>query len=219
MPNQTNDDVVFVLMHQSNVPFVISRIFSTFPDLRDIFINDSGLKRIQSNAFINATALTRLRIAENKEFTTIFADAFSGARNLENLQLTDNGIENIHQQAFSGLSKVKLINLNGNKLRQLHENVLRYMPLLEIISFNWNEIEALPGKLFAYNRQLTQVGFMDNQIKAIGRNFLNPLFTDRMNWVFFGGNICVDIALNFRRMNPETMNELLRSCFENYELL
>jgi Leucine-rich repeat (LRR) protein len=206
-------------MYQSNVTSVISQIFSTFPNLRDIFIHESGLRRIQSNAVIDATQLIRVTISENREMRTIFADAFSGAPNLENLQLADNAIEFIHPQAFSGLTHVALINLNGNNLRQLHENVLRQMPNLEMASFNWNFIEVIPSRLFFNNRKLRQAGFMDNQINAIGRSFLTPLFTDDMNWVFFGGNLCVDSALNFRQMNIDRMKDILRNCFENYDLV
>ena len=219
MPNQTDTDVLFVLMYQSNVSFVISDIFTTFANLQDIFIHDSGLLRIQSNAVGNANQLIRLRIAENKEFTEIFANAFSGATNLQNLQLFDNAIEFIDSQAFSNLHQVTLINLNGNKLRQLHENVLSHLPKLQMASFNWNQIEVLPAGLFSNNDQLIQVGFMDNEINKIEKNILYPLDTERMNWVFFGGNLCVDTALNFRLMRIDEMNEILSKCFENFDNL
>ena len=175
--------------------------------------------RIQSNAVGNAYQLTRLKIAENREFTQIFANAFFGASNLQNLQLFDNAIEFIHAEAFSNLHQVNLINLNGNKLRQLHQNVFSCMPKLEIASFNWNQIEVLQAGLFSNNNRLTQVGFMDNQINAVERNFLDPLDTERMSWLFFGGNLCVNAALNFRLMTIEIMNEVLSKCFENFDKL
>jgi Leucine-rich repeat (LRR) protein len=180
-----------------------------------LIFGDSGLSRIQSNAFADATNVRELQIRECLELTTVEAKAFKGMINLRRLDLTDSAVETIHEEAFDGLITLRELSLANNRIRRLPANVFRTMIALESLVLRNNFLESLDGRLLASNRQIVGLQLADNQINAIQKNFLdNTLRLVSLNML---GNICAD---NFWTIQGQTTLEIVRqdlkNCFNNF---
>lgn len=217
LPGQDDADVERVYVMMSNVPFIMSEIFTRFPNVHDFILGDSGLTRIQPYAFQNAENLRFLSINANN-LPYIHNNAFTGAYSLETLDLNGNGIELIHETAFEGLVSLTHLFLDFNQLRELHADVFR--PLISIVSlyFNSNLLEVLPGNLLADHPDLTRIEFTRNYVNAIGREFLEGI----PRLIFFNsvGNQCVNSFWTIGGVHDvELVRNGLQDCFDNYDQL
>lgn len=215
-PGHTNEDVTSVWVTNSNIPFVIPEIFSTFRNLEQILIR-SRLQRIQSNAVVDARNLKRFIANFNHNLTTIHSKAFSGASNLVELLLNDNALSEIHENAFVGLSRLSNLECQRNRIRELPEGIFRHLRRLETVTFNINQIEVLNGNLFINSNQMRRVNFALNNIKAIERNFLSPFQVTYIMNLFV--NQCVSTVLNLVLVPNATVQAILAPCYDNFDEL
>jgi Leucine-rich repeat (LRR) protein len=213
-PGRTNADVTGVQITQSNIAFVVTQLFTTFPNLEELSINNGGLTRIQPNAFINARNLQRIHFINHPSLQSIDANAFAGLVSLNDLTLRSNGIVTVHEQAFVGLSSLLSVSLAQNRIVELPSNVFAPLNSLIVALLGRNQLKSLDGRLFANNRQLVTIEFPENRINAIGRSFLDNLPNLRL--LDLRQNLCTDqqwvtggiVTIDFIRANLDT-------CFNN----
>lgn len=215
-PGQGNADVGRILILFSNIPFVITQLFVAFPNVHEIVIwNDIGLNRIQSNAFANAGNLRLATVSGCSNFTSIQANAFTGALNLHRLDLVSSGIETIHETAFNGLSSLIEFHLNQNHIRRLPVNVFRPLTALLSLFLSNNFIESIDGNLFAHNSEIIGIHISNNGVNAIGRNFFDGI--PRLQFFNMLDNVCIN---NFFTIGGSTTIEMVRqalsTCFDNF---
>jgi hypothetical protein len=210
----TNNDVVRVWITNSNIPFIISQLFVTFPNINWVTINNGGLKRIQSNAFANARFLEQLRIQNNPNFATIQSNAFVGLSQLRELELGANIINSVQASTFSGMTSLQRLTLRQTRISHFPANVFSLLPSLTNVFFHENLLTSLDGQLFSNNRQLISMTFTSNRINAIGRGFLDGL--NNIRYVEMFNNICIN-NIWFINSSSEipTIVEGLEPCFRN----
>lgn len=212
--DRANQHVQQVLILDSNVPFIITQLFTTFPSLRNLQVM-SALTRIQSNAFANANNLWNVEILDNPTLQTIHANAFSGAHNIRELDLHRNGIETIHATAFAGLNVMQTLWLDNNHIRQLPWNVFISTTALQRVNLDNNQLESLDGRLFGNNTQIARLDFVSNRINAIQRTFLDRL--PALNVLNMQGNLCADTLWTVAGATTiETIRQGLQTCFNNF---
>lgn len=217
LPGRSNEHVTLVVIQNSRVPFVISQIFSTFPNLLQLNYNGGGLRRIQSNAVVDATRLQIFTARNNPELSAIHSNAFSGGSNLLQVILSNNFIQNIHENAFVGLQRTRVINLTNNQIRKLPENVFRPARRLQTLFFRNNQIDTLYASMFAYNNIMHQIELQDNRINAIDRKFFDPI--RELTWLMLLRNVCADRTFVFGTTDEQVIAEGLAPCFENFDRL
>lgn len=211
----SNDDVERISISQSNIPFVITQLFTTFPNASSFVTTNSGLIRIQSKAFTNATKLTSADFIDNQQFTTIHEDAFEGAENLELLILQQNHLATIHENAFNGLVQLRQLYLDSNRLRELPAGVFQSLTSLEVLFFSNNLFESLHGSLLAHNQNLLHLEFPQNHINAVGRGFFNSL--KRLQFLNTAGNDCTNgFWMIDGTTTLETVRQEFETCFDNF---
>lgn len=200
----------------SNIPFIMSQVFTTFPNL-EVLSHGTNLTRIQPNAFANASSLLEFYTSSGPQLTTIPANAFAGATSLTWLLIRDCGIQTIDENAFSGLSQLLDLFLQNLEIRELPADVFRPLELVEIIYLNNNLLESLPGRLFEANPHLFWINLNYNRIDAIERDFIdNKQALERLE---FRENLCASDVWDtwFEGVTLDTMREGLRTCFDNFE--
>lgn len=213
--DMTNEDVMKVQIINSNIPFVITQLFTTFPALNACYITNGGLTRIQSNAFPNASSLTYLEVQQNHELRIIQENAFVGAPNLFNIDLYDNEIEEIHENAFEGLGLLLQLFLDRNHLSHLPLNVFRPLTTLYTLQLSENHFESLEGKLFIHNSEIRILEVALNQINAISESLLDNL--PQLSFFNTLGNICISRMFFISETTPVSyVREALTSCFNNF---
>lgn len=217
LTGMSNADVHRVDILSSSTPFIISQIFTTFPNLEQFWIRGGvGLTRIQANAFANATNLRLIEIAGNNQLRIIHANAFTGASNVEILRLFSNRIETIHETAFSELSSLRSLELESNRIQSLHHFVFRSLASLEELMLSDNLMESIDGRTLANNGQITRLDFSRNRVNALGRTFLDSL--TRLQTLNTLGNLC---ASNFWIVDGffvtmDILRAALGNCFANF---
>lgn len=215
LPGYTDNDVKRVEFLGSITPFVVSQVFTYFPNLTFFTSQNSALTRIQSNAFINAENLEVILVIMNLQLETIQENAFTGAPNVIDLNLRGNRIDTIHENAFRGLFHLNTLRLNENRIRQVSANLFNFLPTLERIFLQLNQLEELDDRLFANKNHLFHLDVSFNKIKAIGGHFLENLPV--LNTFHALENRCINLI--WRRQNNNSLNELrtaLQTCFDNF---
>lgn len=217
LPGFGNSDVEWVDIRRSNIPFIMTQLFTTFPNLV-ILAHPTNLLRIHPNAFANASNLDQFSTQGNPELRTIPANAFAGAPNLRFLQIgssLNGGVQIIDENAFSGLAHVNNLILQG-QLEQLPINLFRPLKSLQRISLAFNRLETIHGRLFEANPNLESINFGSNRINAIERNFLDGL--PLLQTFTLNGNFCANINW-WPGVTIETIREGLSDCFDNFDAL
>lgn len=215
LPGMSNEDVQMVEISCSTVPFVITQLFTTFRYLYFFKITkDSGLARIQTDAFQNATHLEFVFITGLSRLRLIDARAFTGGAKIMSLDLILNRIETIHETAFYGLESLRFLYLDGNRITQLPANLFLTCNQLEILQAPVNFLETLDGGLLRNNSKIQIIDFNKNSIEAIGSEFFDGM--NRLTTFRFESNRCADSSWTFTgKVTIDTVRECLSSCFDN----
>jgi hypothetical protein len=213
LQNKNNSDVGILHLFSSEVPFVVTQIFETFPNLFFINITSVGLHRIQMNDFRNAGNLIELIVIRNP-IVSLPTAAFAGAFNVRILRLFTCSIKYLDENAFVGLNRVTLLGLESNHIENLPLRVFRPLIRMRTVFLNGNRLTRIDGRIFQHNQYLHQIGFSANQIYAIGGQFLD--FSPIIAVVDMTRNICSDRFLGF--ITREALRRGLVPCFESYEL-
>jgi hypothetical protein len=210
-----NTDVTHVTIFNSQVPFVITEIFETFPNLIHLNYHGGGLRQIQSNAVV-ARRLEIFTARHNPLLMAIQTNAFAGATNLVQLILSNNSIHSVHENSLVGLQRIRVVNLNNNFVQEIPENFLRPARRLQTLFLRNNLIKTVHASTFALNNIMNQIELQDNQIDAIDRRVFEPI--RELFWLTLNRNVCVDRG--FMRGvtgDEELVRKVLRVCFENYD--
>lgn len=218
LPAMSDADVLEVVILHSNVPFIPTQIFTTFPNLELFTAHDSGLTRVESHAFSSAINVNLVVITENPELREIEANAFQGATNLDILILADNQIETLHEEAFAATPHLQSITLFNNSLSQLPLNVFRFMTTLTYLDLSFNQLERLDGRLFENVTQMFILDLAGNRVNAVGRSFFDAFSMDHLFLIDFTDNVCVDhYWILGGSINIDNVRRDMEQCFLNFE--
>lgn len=211
---RTNADVLKVLVQASNMPFVVTQLFTTFSNVQHFIARLTNILRIQPNAFANAGNLVLIDL-QSSNIGQLGAQAFSGAGLVRTINLANNNLETINENPFSGLSNLEILFLTNNQIRLLPVNVFNALTSLTAINLNNNAVEIIPGRLFEHNRLLRTINLQGNGINAIGRSFLNGL--TNLEFLNLQLNACVDQLWwnEIHVISREIIEAALTQCFQN----
>lgn len=211
---RTNDMVNRVQITASNIPFIITQLFTTFVNLQELSIINGGLLRVQSGAFLEARSIRTVTMSGNLNLRTLEPNAFTGAQNLQQIDILVSQIDNIPSTAFLNLSNLRVLSLDNNRINEIHPDAFETLQSLQTVSLSNNQLHTLPGRLFANNRNIIRIDLPNNQINAIGRSFLDGL--NSLHVFGFLSNRC---ASNFWIVGTTTTVDTIRDgltvCFNN----
>lgn len=213
-----NSDVRAVSITNSNVTFIIARMFHNFPEMRSLVLLNTNLDRIRSSDFEDARSLTLLSIeAPSNNLQTFAPNIFEHLTNLETLEFRYGNLLSLHANAFVGLTKLRTLDLTGNVIQALSAETFRPLVNLETFAVNQNALEKLDRNVFANNTELTTLRFDGNSIMEVEEGFIDHL--TRLGTLSIAGNRCADSAFgqNLRfTFDRELINYEMKQCYENF---
>ena len=117
---------------------------------------------------------------------------------IDTLDLSDKNIKVLKLGDFSGLKNLKNLSINQNKLENLSEDIFNDNPNLTILEAIGNSINRLPPGIFQHNLKLSGVSFHGNSLKDLDKDIFryNPNLESvnfKGNFFLEGNNLPIDI--------------------------
>lgn len=212
LDGKTDDDVEVVHVLNSNTPFMIPQIFTTFPNVQDLGWVYSNLESIN---IPDTVQLKKLTLTGNN-ITRINRGNLNNQLELFYLSLIDNQIEEIDKNAFVGLEKLRTVNLMYNRLSEIANETFHPLVGLNYIDFEHNLLTRIDEDLFSQNRNLSSIYLEFNRINKISPRFLSGI-VDNLRFINLEGNDCINRAFDVKdEIGEIVMNNALHACFNNF---
>lgn len=182
MEGRTDADVEVVVIKDSNTPFIIPQIFTSFPNVIELEIIRSKLESINIPETVQLEFLTIV----GNNIPKLRNNSFSGQHNLLFLELAANNIEEIEDNAFVGLPALVGIDMIGNLITAIGK-VLHPLVNLGYVDFEQNLLTRIEDESFSTNQNLRTIYFEYNQINEISPRFASSL-RETLGYVNLIGN-------------------------------
>ncbi len=137
-PSEKSETKTLWIHRSQKVDFIPLDIFSEFPNLNGLQIDDTNLPTLKAELFK------------------------AELENIKYLFLPWNAIRSIEPSAFQYLTKLKWINLRYNSLQSLPNQIFQNNPDLMYIGLEWNSINSIHPNFFDGLNRLKQIEFRFN---------------------------------------------------------
>lgn len=211
LANLTDHDVEVVEIRNSNTAFMIPEMFTTFPNIFELIIEDSNL---QSFDIPSSVQLLWLRINRNN-ISHIGSGSIRGQSRLYFMELNSNGIVTIAEDAFVDLIELNSLLLINNEIEEIQEATFHQLTFLTSVDIQRNNLKRIGENTFSRNTNLFSLYLDSNQIDAIHPHFASNLAN--LRYFNLNGNSCID--RNFQLQGEQTlieMNLALQTCYHSY---
>lgn len=214
--DRTNDDVDMVDIISSNTPFMIPQIFTTFPNIMDLAIENSNLQSINIPENVQ---LVWIFLFENN-ISRIDAGTVTGLANqrrLNFLYLPSNLIQDVDEDAFVGLGNLSALVLLDNQITQIKNRTLAPLINAVRIDYELNLLTIIEEDTFAWNSNIQSIGLHNNQIIAISPKFLASQRESSLSIISLDNNNCINETFSVESEDGWIfLNNELRDCFHNF---
>lgn len=209
---RTNANVTAVIIRNSNTPFVIQQIFTTFANIDELEIESSQLQSV----IIPETVLLRILQLNGNNITRLGSGLLQAQSQLQYFSAIDSNIREIDEDAFVGLARLRSLLLIGNLIEEIAPRTFHPLINLIYLDLEANNLRSIGEDLFSQNTGLNSIYLEWNRINEIAPRFLANL-GNNLYFINLTGNVCVNRS--FQIGNEENLiiiNNLLRTCFNNF---
>lgn len=211
LENFTNADVQVVQIRNCNTPFMIPQMFTTFPAMFELDIQNSNLQ------YINVPETVQLiwLIIFNNNISRVDAGTIRGQTRLSYLELMSNGILEVDERAFANLSTLNSLVLINNQITEIHNETLHDLTNVSYLDFERNNLTRISETTFSRNTNLYSLYLEFNQINAVHPRFA-AANTD-LRFINFISNACINRSFPLQdERGWMEMNAALQTCYNNY---
>ncbi|CAG9820314.1 unnamed protein product [Phaedon cochleariae] len=149
-----------------NVETVEAGAFKGVPQLKNVQISFSNLKKIRMGVFNPIETLELLRIHDNR-IETIDDQAFANLTSLKKIYAGNNALSYWHSNWFRNSTNLQTMDFHNNKIRTLPRRAFATLPKLKRINLDWNEISAIESEAFRGLKKLQYLGLGNNRLTVI----------------------------------------------------
>lgn len=155
-----------LLIKEIIVEYVPKNIGSTFRRLRNLIIQNCGLKKLSKDNFIDMILLENIIITSNN-ISSIDAGLFDDLYLLKSLDLSKNEIKILPAKIFVELSYLSIIKLDGNQLTTLRPDFLSSSNSVKYFSATNNKLAKVDVSFVWRMKGATFIDFSGNGCNAI----------------------------------------------------
>lgn len=212
LENKTEADVIVVTIVNSNTPFMIPQLFTTFPNMVDLEIESSNLQSID----VPASARLQYLILYRNTIMRLESESIQSQTDLYLFEATGNYIHEIDEDFFEGMPNTFFVDLSSNHIQVLAPSTFAPLRNLIILDFYQNALTSLGEDPFTSNSILLLIYFGRNQINEVHHDFVRNL-PSSLQGFDMTQNLCVDRS--FSPATPDDLmiiNNALNQCFRNF---
>lgn len=210
--NMTDSDVLALIIFNSNTPFMMPQMFTTFSNMYELIILSSNLQSIN----VPSSASLFWLVLYDNNISRIDSGSLRGQNQLIYLELVSNRIEEIDEDAFVDLESLNSLVLMDNRLQEIRGSTLHNLTNLIYLDFLFNNFTQIDENTLNGLTNLLYLYYDFNQIEAIHPRFASDLAN--LQYVNLIGNSCVnrDFVL-YNEQGWREMNNALQTCFNNFD--
>ena len=162
-----------------SLPYLRSGLLMGMHNLRALYLWRNNINTIPSGFFRSSTpSLEELEVWDNK-IRQLHPNTFLGLSRLRRLDLDKNSISEIRREMFSHTPKLEALHLGENNIVTLFADTFKDLPNLRLLNLDHNGLKFILPNAFSGLRNLMSLGLQHNKI-----NFIQDLvFRDLRNVV------------------------------------
>jgi len=212
LADRSDSDVNYVRIRDSDTPFMIQQIFTTFNNIVRLEIYNSNLQSISIPASVQ---LNWLALGANN-ISSIESGSINNQTQLGYFNLANNNIEHIDENAFEGLINVDSFVMNNNRIREIAPRTFHPLSFVMSLDLANNLLTRINEETFSTNSNLLYIYLEHNQITEIHPRSFDSI-RESLRSVNLLDNHCVDNSFSLLDENSwETMIQALQTCFSNF---
>ncbi|XP_013786046.2 slit homolog 3 protein-like [Limulus polyphemus] len=179
------------------IPSLTFRNLEGFVQLKDLKLQQTQIKTINNETFLNLHALERLDLSQNLLYI-LKKGTFDGLLALRYLDISSNLLVSF-DEAFRNLSSIEKLNLGDNRIPQLTVKSLTGLQNVRYLNLELNNISTIQMGAFQYLKNLVHLTLSNN-----------PLITlTRLD--FFGSRLqYIDISNSGIQHVPQSLTRFVR---------
>jgi insulin-like growth factor-binding protein complex acid labile subunit len=170
------------------------------PGIAHLRIENAGEIQLGPNA-LRARGLQSLESITIVDTRIVELDrtAFNGIAYLFAVNLTRNGLEDIHPNIFQNNTQLSLLTIAGNPLRHMHDSrpmkhYLLHAPLITDFDFSNNGIQRLKRTAFSKMHSLNFINLHGNRLREVDSAIFDSL--DQLMEIDLSDNILNELPIN-----------------------
>lgn len=212
MEGKTEADIEVVVIADSNTPFMIQQIFTTFPNMLELEIYNSSLQSVNVPPSAN---LIWLDLSLNN-ILRLERGGFRNQTDLAFLFLVSDNIREIDEDAFEDIGNLFFLILIGNVIEEIAPRTFDPLTELMILDMEGNSLTRIDEGIFSPMRNLVYLFLDFNQINAIHPRFVADLI-GILEYIDLKGNLCINRSFEIDDdAGVAQMNNALNTCFNNF---
>lgn len=190
------------------------KVFNQLANIKSLTLSDIGLKSIRENELPITfnTLASKLRLINNE--ISNFA-VFGEAKQLKELDLTNNLISEIHEGSLQNLKKLEILDLTNNKITKIQERAFEHLTNLKEIRLKNTNFKSSQLTTISNLINLETLDLSNN--KGI-TDIPNDLFISINKLKIFKLNNCNIKQLRYRQFKGTDNSLLELEINENYDL-
>ncbi|CAH0583134.1 unnamed protein product [Chrysodeixis includens] len=165
-------ETVVILNNDVKLKELPKYLFGDLPNLRQIYIQRSGLETVPHDVFANSPLITNISLAYN-DITTLPEAIFNDQINLLELDLSYNKLTELQPKLFSSLVRLERLKLCHNSLVEISSQTFSSLLSLIYLEMEHNNLTTISSYLFSNNKQRMSISLAYNRLNFESKELVN----------------------------------------------
>lgn len=170
--NNAELETVVILNNDVKLKELPKYLFGDLPNLKQIYIQRSGLETLPYDVFANSPVITNISLAYN-DITTLPEAIFNDQINLLELDLSYNQLSELKPKLFSSLVRLERLKLCHNSLVEISGQTFSSLLSLIYLEMEHNNLKTISPYLFSNNKQRMSISLAYNQLDFEDKELTN----------------------------------------------
>nr|XP_021189550.2 protein toll [Helicoverpa armigera] len=170
--NNAELETVVILNNDVKLKELPKYLFGDLPNLKQIYIQRSGLETTPYDVFANSPLITNISLAYN-DIKSLPEAIFNDQINLLELDLSYNQLSELKPKLFSSLVRLERLKLCHNSLVEISGQTFSSLLSLIYLEMEHNNLKTISSYLFSNNKQRMSISLAYNKLDFEDKELAN----------------------------------------------